>query len=206
MLVAEALAARFHAQALLDALPVIYLVVALDTFDYAVIVPLRRLNYLSSKAPQMLWAYVLLTVITLPHQDAVARARICTTAAAGATDASPRAAARASKHGFGSAWCAQHRQCTASTQAPAEKPPLQRGQLTRAQGPRRGNQCTASAVHGAHGISPQLTQWRPPHACGQAQAGPWWARAGPWWARASAERDDRRALLCDQAVATKAGP
>ena len=63
MLVAEALAARFHAQALLDALPVIYLVVALDTFDYAVIVPLRRLNYLSSKAPQMLWAYVLLTVI-----------------------------------------------------------------------------------------------------------------------------------------------
>jgi hypothetical protein len=91
-----------------------------DTFDYAEIVPLRRLNYLSSKAPQMLWAYVLLTVINLPHQDAVALARICSTAAAGATDASPMAAARASMHG--SAVHGAHSIGSASTQAPAEKP------------------------------------------------------------------------------------
>ena len=78
MLVAEALAARFHKQWLywmLSIQLVLYLVVALDTFDYAAIVPLLGLNYLSSKAPQMLWAYVLLTVVTLP-QDAVNLARI----------------------------------------------------------------------------------------------------------------------------------
>jgi len=134
----------------------IYLVVALDTFDYAVIVPLRRLNYLSSKAPQMLWAYVLLTVINLPHQDAVARARICSTAAAGATDASPMAAARASMHG--SAVHGAHSIGSASTQAPAEKPPLLRrsgGNLREPKGPGEGinaqlRQCIVhTAVHDA---------------------------------------------------------
>ena len=127
-----------------------------DTFDYAVIVPLRRLNYLSSKAPQMLWAYVLLTVINLPHQDAVARARMCSTAAAGATDASPMAAARASMHG--SAVHGAHSIGSASTQAPAEKPPLLRrsgGNLREPKGPGEGinaqlRQCIVhTAVHDA---------------------------------------------------------
>lgn len=73
----EALQARFQKQWLYWMLSIqltLYLVVALAEFDYAAIVPLLGLNYLSSKSPQMLWAYILLTLVTLP-QDAVALAR-----------------------------------------------------------------------------------------------------------------------------------
>jgi len=78
LLLHEALEARFQKQWLYWMLTVqllLYLVIALDTFDYAAIVPLLGLNYLSSKSPQMLWAYILMTLVTLP-QDAVAVARM----------------------------------------------------------------------------------------------------------------------------------
>ena len=44
----------------------LHLVVALDVVDYAVVIPILGLNYLSTRSPQMLWAYVLLTLFALP--------------------------------------------------------------------------------------------------------------------------------------------
>jgi len=78
LLLRDALQARFQKQWLYWLLGIqllLYLIVALAEFDYAAVVPLLGLNYLSSKSPQMLWGYVLLTLVTLP-QDAVALARM----------------------------------------------------------------------------------------------------------------------------------
>ena len=45
----------------------LYLLVALSRVDYAAVPCLLGLNYLVTKSPQMLWAYVLLVLITLPQ-------------------------------------------------------------------------------------------------------------------------------------------
>ena len=45
----------------------LYLIVALQRIDWAMVVCFIGLNYLGTKAPQMLWSYGLLTVATVPQ-------------------------------------------------------------------------------------------------------------------------------------------
>jgi hypothetical protein len=72
MLLRDLSEARFLKRAMywmLFAQMVLYLAVCLTQMDYAFITCILGLNYLSSKSPQMLWAYALLSLATLP-QDA----------------------------------------------------------------------------------------------------------------------------------------
>ena len=48
----------------------LYIPASLVRLDYAAVVCFLGLNYLATRAPQMLWGYVLLTLATLPQDTA----------------------------------------------------------------------------------------------------------------------------------------
>ena len=73
--VRESHSLKYMLYVVLGAQLVLYGVASLLRVDYAFVVCALGLNYLATRAPQMLWAYALLTLATLP-QDAAEVARM----------------------------------------------------------------------------------------------------------------------------------
>ena len=76
---------------MLGAQLLLYVPVSLVQFDYAAVICLLGINYIATRAPQMLWGYALLTIATLP-QDAISLSAVVAWASMDSIDRTARVA------------------------------------------------------------------------------------------------------------------